>query len=170
MAGTGGHGGHGGTGGTTNPSNQEPPAITWTTPAAWQTMPNPSPMRLATYKVGDGAELSVMRAGGTVDMNVQRWTQQFDGSPKVDRSERQVNGAKVTVVRIAGTFLGAGMTPTAPPEKRDGWAMLAAVVESTGTPYFFKVLGPADQVDHARAGFDALIGNITPGAAPSPAP
>jgi len=144
-----------------NGDNQQPPAITWTAPAAWQTQQNPSPMRLATYKVGDGSELSVARVGGSVDANVQRWTAQFDGSPKADQTQKQVHGLKVTVVRIAGTFLGGGMNAAAP-EKHDGWAMLAAIVESTGAPYFFKMVGPADQVDHARAGFDSLVDSVTP--------
>jgi hypothetical protein len=52
----------------------------------------------------------------------------------------------------------------AAPDKKDGWAMVAAVVESSGSPYFFKLLGPADQVDHARAAFDQLVGSIKPNA------
>jgi hypothetical protein len=154
------HGPHGGQSGSPAAENQEPAAITWTTPAAWQSAPNPNPMRLATYKVGAGSEMTVARAGGSVDANVQRWTTQFDGAPAADRSEKQVNGLKVTVVRIAGTFLGGGMTNA--PEKHDGWAMQAAIVESSGPPYFFKLLGPADQVSAARPAFDALIASLAP--------
>jgi len=142
----------------------EPPSLDWTAPAAWQTQPNPSPMRLATYKVGDGAEMSVSRAGGGVDANVQRWVTQFEGSPKVDRTDKQVHGLKVTVVRIGGTFLGTGMG-AAPSDKHEGWAMLAAIVDSTGSEYFFKVIGPADQVDGARAAFDGLVDSMAPHAA-----
>jgi len=162
IAGMSPHGPHG-MGGAMMPNgdNQEPPAIAWTAPSSWQGQPNPNAMRLATYKVGDGAELSVARAGGSVDANIERWVAQFDGSPRADRSEKQVHGLKVTVVRIAGTFLGAGMSATTP-EKHDGWAMLAAVVESAGSPYFFKLLGPADQVDRARPGFDTLVASVTP--------
>jgi hypothetical protein len=148
-----------------NGDNQAPPAIDWTVPTGWQALPNASPMRLATYKVDGAAELSVARAGGSVDANVQRWAGQFDGSPKPDRSEREVHGLNVTVVHLAGTFLGGGMGGTAP-EKRDGWAMLAAIVQSPGSPYFFKLLGPKEQVDRARAGFDALIASVSPHAAP----
>jgi hypothetical protein len=156
--------GHGGAAGGAMPgADSQGAAIDWTAPSAWQVLPNPNPMRLATYKVGD-AELTVARAGGTVDANVQRWVGQFDGSPKADRAEKQVSGLKVTVVHIAGSFLGGGMGGAAP-EKKDGWAMLAAVVESSGSPYFFKLLGPADQVDKARAAFDGLVGSIKPHAA-----
>jgi len=161
ISGTAGHGPHGGGSAMPNGDNQQPPSISWKAPPAWQPVANPNPMRLATYKVGDAAELSVARAGGSVDANVQRWTAQFDGSPKVDRSDKQVHGLKVTIVRIAGTFLGGGMN-AATPEKHDGWAMLAAIVESTGSPYFFKLVGPADQVDHARSGFDGLVDSVAP--------
>lgn len=162
MAGTGGMGVHGGPhGAMPSAADGDPPAIQWTTPASWQQEPNPSPMRLATYKVADGVELAVTRVGGSVDANVQRWQSQFDGSPKADVTARQVRGLKVTVVHLTGTFLGGGMGATTP-DRKDGWAMLAAVVETDGMPYFFKVLGPAKQVDGARRAFDALIASVTP--------
>jgi hypothetical protein len=141
-----------------NGDNQQAPSLTWTVPKGWQTEGNPNPMRLATYKVGDGAELSVARAGGTIDANVKRWTGQFDGTPKVARTTRQVHGLSATVVRIDGSFQGGGMG--AAPEKHDGWSMLAAIVESTGSPYFFKLLGPSAQVDQARASFDSLLESV----------
>ncbi len=143
-----------------NGDNLQPPSLTWTAPKGWEAQANQNPMRLATYKVGDGAELSIVRAGGTTDANVKRWTGQFDGAPKVTRTDRQVHGLGATVVRIDGSFLGGGMG--APTEKHDGWSMLAAIVESSGSPYFFKLLGPSAQIDRARASFDSLVNSVTP--------
>jgi hypothetical protein len=69
----------------------------------------------------------------------------------------------VTIVHITGTFVGGrGMSSTASGGPHAGWTLLAAIVESTGTPYFFKLLGPADQVDAARAAFDRMIDGIAP--------
>jgi hypothetical protein len=141
--------------------NQQTPAIKWTAPDGWKLQENPSPMRLATYKVGDGVELSVVRAGGSTEANVKRWQGQFEGQPKVARTEKQVSGLPVTVVRIDGRFLGGGMMG-GPTEPHDGWSMLAAIVEAPGSPYFFKLVGPSGQVDQARKGFDALIASVTP--------
>jgi hypothetical protein len=141
--------------------NQEAPSIKWTAPDGWTVQPNPSPMRLATYRVGDGAELSVVRAGGSTDANVKRWQGQFDGEPKISRTDKKVNGLAVTVVRIDGTFLGGGMMG-GPTERHDGWSMLAAIVEAPGSPYFFKLVGPSAQLDQARKGFDALVASLTP--------
>jgi hypothetical protein len=146
-----------------NGENQRPPSIDWKVPGGWQTVANPNPMRLATYRITDAAEASVARAGGPVDANVLRWSQQFDGAPQPDRSEKQVSGLHVTVVRLAGTYEGGMGMGT--PEKHDGWAMLAAIVEAPGAPYFFKVVGPAADVDRARGSFDSLVDSVTPHAA-----
>jgi hypothetical protein len=141
--------------------NQEAPSIKWTAPDGWTPQPNPSPMRLATYRVGDGAELSVVRAGGSTEANVKRWQGQFEGDPKVSRADKKVNGLAVTVVRIDGTFVGGGMMG-GPTERHDSWSMLAAIVEAPGSPYFFKLVGPSGQLDQARKGFDALVASLTP--------
>ncbi|MFI5298395.1 MAG: hypothetical protein ACHREM_09875, partial [Polyangiales bacterium] len=101
--------------------NAGPPAITWTAPASWKSVANPSPMRLATLKVNDTTEVSVARAGGTLDANVQRWTGQFEAGAKVERTDKTVRGLKVTVVRIGGTFLGGGMGAKER-ERQDSWA------------------------------------------------
>jgi hypothetical protein len=150
-----------GSGAMPNGENQKPPSIDWKVPGEWQSLPNPSPMRLATYRAGAGAELSIARAGGPVDANVLRWSQQFDGAPQAERSDKEVHGLHVTVVRIAGTYDASGMG-AASTEKHERWAMLAAIVEAPGAPYFFKLLGPAADIDHARASFDSLVDSVGP--------
>jgi hypothetical protein len=151
--------GHGGAA-IPNAENHEPPSLDWTAPSEWKALANPNPMRLATYRVGEGAEFSVARAGGPVDANIARWSQQFEGSPAVERSEMDVRGLHVTVVRIAGTYDASSMGGSL--EKRDGWAMRAAIVQAPGAPYFFKLLGPAAQVDAARASFEGLLASVAP--------
>ena len=147
-----------------NGENQRPPSINWKVPDGWQSLPNANPMRLATYHVAAGSEASIARAGGPVDANILRWSQQFQGAPQPDRSEKDVQGIHVVVVHLAGTYEGGGMGGTTP-DKHDGWAMLAAIVEAPGAPYFFKLIGPTAEVDGARASFDSLVGSITPRAA-----
>lgn len=142
--------------------NEQPTAITWKAPAAWKTLPNANAMRLATYRVGQDAEMSVLRAGGTVDANVQRWQGQFQEGARTTRTEKTVRGMKVTVVHIEGTFGGGGMPGAPAAGTQAGWAMQAAIVETPGAPYFFKLVGPADQVNAAKGAFDGLIDGITP--------
>jgi hypothetical protein len=148
------------------PGQDHGATITWTVPSDWQSMPNPSAMRMATYRVpGDGAEMAVARAGGTTDANIERWRGQFAGAAddKPKRTEKTVHGLKVTIVELAGTYTAMGMMPgAAPSEPHAGWALLAAIVEAPGFPYFFKLVGPASAVRAARPHFDSLVASISP--------
>lgn len=142
--------------------------VAWDVPAGWETAPNPSAMRKATYKIkkaaGDpeDAELSVSQAGGSVDQNVQRWIGQFEQKqgeePK--RSERKVGDLKVTTVEVHGTFK-SGMPGMGPAEPKTGWALLGAIVETpAGSSWFFKLTGPDKTVTAARADFDKLVDSL----------
>ncbi len=149
------------------PSADEKPAITWKAPAAWQTLPNPNAMRIATYGLprAKGATeevtVSVSRAGGTTEANIQRWLGQFDNAGQERRTTKKVRGLTITIVEVSGTYLEGSMSATAP-RTRAGWTLLGAIVETSGSPYFFKLVGPAATVLSARAGFDALLASVTP--------
>jgi len=109
------------------------------------------------------AELTVARAGGSTDANIERWRGQFEGGSTPKRTESTVRNLKVTVVELAGSYHAASMMPGASPsEPHPGWALLAAIVETPGSPYFFKLVGPAAGVKATRSQFDALIASITP--------
>jgi hypothetical protein len=146
--------------------DEDEPAITWKVPDAWSNMPNPTAMRIATYRVpraagdSDDADVSVTRAGGGTEANIERWIGQFE-DPKTKRAERTVRGLTITVVEVSGTYLGGGMMGAAP-ESKKGWLLLGAIVEAPGTPYFFKLTGPSSSVRAARPAFDALLASVTP--------
>ena len=139
------------------------PALTWKAPASWPAAPNPNEFRIATHTVprakgdSDDAELTISRAGGDVDSNVQRWIEQFEESSGDRRRERTAAGFKVTVVEVSGTYQGGMGAATAP---HPGWALLAAIVAAPDEPYFFKLTGPAATVHAARPAFDARIDGL----------
>lgn len=142
--------------------DEPPPAIRWNVPAGWQTLPNPTSMRIATYRPTPDSELLVVRAGGSTDANIQRWIDQFgEGAPST-RSRRTIQGLAVEVVEATGTYTSSGMVPGESTEPHRGWGLLGAVVETPGSKYFFKLVGPSAEVRTARASFDALIGSIRP--------
>jgi hypothetical protein len=124
-------------------------------------------MRLATYRLprapGDAedADVSVTRAGGTTDANIERWLGQFDDRGKDTRTERAIHGLKVTIVEVSGTYLGGGMMAGAS-TPHAGWALMGAVVEAPGAPYFLKATGPAATIRSAHASFMAMLDSITP--------
>lgn len=150
------------------PASDEGPAITWKVPGAWKAMKSSSAMRIGTYCVNPGshaalpAEVSVVRAGGTTEANIQRWLDQFDDAGQETRTTKTVRGLKITIVEVRGTYLGGSMTPDASPVAHSGWALLGAIVEAPSSPYFFKLTGEAGTVHAARASFDELLDSVTP--------
>src|ERR1700733_13505565 len=164
-------GGMGNSQGSSDPMpspNTEDAAIRWTVPESWQSVASPSSMRIATYRIRpapgdtDGAEVSVARAGGSKEANIQRWIGQFDDAGKDTREEKTVRGLKVTIVTVSGTYQGGGMMAGAATPAHAKWALLAAIVETPGMPYFFKLTGPLATAKAARSAFDTMIASITP--------
>jgi len=143
-------------------ADDEPPSLAWKKPAAWDDAPNASSMRLATYHVPGGAEVSVSRAGGNTEANIQRWVGQFDPVGHQARAEKTSHGVHVITVDLAGTYVGGGMAMGTQAEARPEWAMVAAIAQGPGLPYFFKMTGPAAAVHAARPAFDHLVDSIAP--------
>jgi hypothetical protein len=147
------------------PPSEEEASLEWKAPARWQLVPNTNTMRLATYRVphapGDAsdAELSITRAGGSIEANAERWIRQFDeaGQSTAKRTTRAVGLAEVAIVEVRGTYSG-GMGKEGSPQP--GWALIGAIVSTSGTPYFFKLTGPEKSVRAARSEFDAFIGSL----------
>jgi hypothetical protein len=139
-------------------SSEKPKAdgkeIAWDAPSSWQSMPNPTQMRKATYKIGDDTELTVTNAMGGVEPNVKRWGDQFGAEPKTEK--RKVNGLDVTVVEIKGAYQGMGGP------KKDGYMLLGAVVETGQALTFFKMTGPEKVVSGARPDFEKLVASLRP--------
>jgi hypothetical protein len=142
-------------------------ALEWKAPTRWQLVPNPSAMRLATYRIprarGDvaDAELSVTRAGGSADANTDRWIGQFDeaGQRTAKRTTYPVGFAEVAMVEVEGTYSGAMREDGS---AQPGWALLGAIVPTGGLPYFFKLTGPKKSVLAARSEFGALLESLVP--------
>jgi len=143
-------------------ADDEAASLVWKKPAAWEDAPNASSMRLATYRAPGGAEVSVSRAGGNTEANIQRWVGQFDPVGHQARAEKTSHGVHVITVDLAGTYVGGGMAMGPQAEARPDWAMVAAIAQGPGLPYFFKMTGPAVAVHTARAAFDHLVDSIAP--------
>jgi hypothetical protein len=123
-------------------------------------------MRKATYHVprapGDveDPELSVSQAGGTVEQNVARWAKQLDRKPSdAKRSERTVNGLKVTTVELHGDYSPMAMPGGPTSVKKPGFALLGAIVE-TSPLTFLKLVGPDKSVVAAQRDFDKLVDGV----------
>jgi len=142
--------------------SDEAPTITWSVPTGWRTLPNPNAMRVATYRPTTDSELLVVRAGGSTDANMRRWIGQFDESARSRRARKLVHGLQVETLEASGTYTGGAMMQGAPAQSHPGWSLLGAVVEASGSHYFFKLVGPTGQVEATHPSFDALIDSVRP--------
>ena len=149
--------------------------LTFTAPSGWKAVPSSSSMRVAQYAIpraaGDAADAELIvyyfgGTGGTVEANIERWLgqmQQPDGkssSAVAKRESRTVNGLKVTLVDVSGTYI-AEMTPgSAQRHNSPGFRLRAAVIETANGPYFVKMTGPARTVAAAEKPFEQFLASL----------
>ncbi|MEK7727479.1 MAG: hypothetical protein AAB354_03650 [candidate division KSB1 bacterium] len=150
--------------------------VTYTVPEGWLEHPPTSQMRKAEFRWpgangNEDAELAVFffpGTGGSVQANLDRWYGQFkqiDGSSTAQRARAEkvdANGLSVTVTHVTGTYLKSqsGMMMGGPVEEKPNYAMLAAIVETTNGPWFFKATGPETTISHWRPSFDAFVKSL----------
>ena len=149
--------------------------LTYTAPPGWKPVATSSAMRVAQFSVprsaGDAQDAELVLyyfggAGGTVEANIERWVgqmQQPDGRPSsavMKRQSRTVNGMKVTLVDVPGTYV-AEMTPGSPQRHNSpNFHLRAAVIETSNGPYFIKLTGPAKTVAAAEKSFEAFLTSV----------
>ena len=144
--------------------------VLWSYPSRW-TKGASRQMRVATYVIpaaqGDSepGECAVSYfgsgAGGDADMNIMRWSSQFEGSPAPVRKDDKNGGMNVVKVQIAGNYLAPAGPMMEATGKKENFRLYGVIVEAPEGKLFFKCIGPAKTVEGAGAEFDALIGSLT---------
>lgn len=151
-----------------SPPTATDPGMTWTVPKGWLTELG-APMRVATYIVpgaapDDDAECAVFYfgrgAGGGVEMNLQRWQDEFESMERHDLKQRTVSGVDVARLSVTGTFSGHTMRTDAAAGPHPHWGLLGAIAQGPQGDVFFKLTGPAATVDAAAGKFDAMLASI----------
>lgn len=152
-----------------NPHAVHGAKLLYTAPQEWVSEKPASSMRKAQYRLPgvEGAEDATLAVfnfpgtGGTVEANLNRWYGQFvqpggseTKSHAVEKKEK-VNGLSVTEVYVTGTYLqsSSGMMMGGDVKQHPNWAMMAAIVETPGSPWFFKATGPKVTIDHWKDAF-----------------
>lgn len=143
--------------------------ITWDIPKGWEIGPARQ-MRAATYYVAsaDGdpekGEMAVFyfgrSEGGDIEANIDRWSNQFENSPKPVREKKKVSGMDVVIVKIAGNYLA----PSGPMMQSSGvkqnFRLLGAIVSGPEGTVFFKYTGPAKTVAASEKDFLAMVASF----------
>ncbi len=135
------------------------PGLQAAAPEGWTKVEPDNQMRLAQFEAG-GATVTVSRAGGSTQANIDRWLGQFvdqQGQPNepAGQYERTVAGFDATVVESFGAYLEGGMFGT--PTRRENFGLLGAVVETPGSSTFIKMTGPAVDIEEQREAFGRFL-------------
>lgn len=148
--------------------------LTLTAPAGWKTVPVTSSMRVAQYALPRAAgdtqdgELIVYYfggEGGSLDANIERWVgqiQQPGGKPStaVKRDARTINGLKVTLVDLSGTYVAEMSPGSGQLHNNPGFRMRAGYIETANGPYFIKLVGPAKTIAAHEKQFESFISSV----------
>jgi hypothetical protein len=144
--------------------------VLWSYPSRW-TKGGPRQMRVVTYIIpaaqGDTepGECAVSYfgsgAGGDAEMNIMRWSGQFEGAPAPLRKDATVDGMNVVKVQIAGNYLAPAGPMMEATGKKENFRLYGAIVDAPEGKLFFKCTGPAKTVEGAASELDALIGSLT---------
>ncbi len=138
--------------------------LKWTAPAGWKAENGARPMRAATYIVGD-AECVVyffgQGQGGSIQANIERWKNQFQGGPEGKTGKRTIHGLAVTILDVSGAYNGMTGPGSGGAASKPGYRMLAAIVENPGGNVFFKFTGPAKTIAANQQKFDQMLGSVT---------
>ena len=138
-------------------------------------MTTSSSMRVAQYAVpraaGDAqdAELVVYYFGGAAARSKRTSNagsaqmQQPDGRPSsavAKRQSRPINGLKVTLVDVPGTYVAEVTPGSTERHNSPNFHLRAAVIETSNGPYFIKLTGPAKTVAASEKAFEAFLSSV----------
>ncbi len=135
------------------------PGLRWTLPSGWKETPGTG-MRLATWTPpggikAEGTVVSLPGDSGGDLANANRWRGQI-GLPPTD--EAGMAAARTKLSTKAGPVSVYDFTSEGAVKTR----LIAAVVRTGDTTWFFKLTGEAAAAESARAGFLTAIKSLTP--------
>jgi hypothetical protein len=112
---------------------------------------DPEAASLVVYYFGPGQ-------GGSVNANLERWIGQIQ-TPK-DKAKTEtttVNGMKVTLLDVAGTYAGGDMGGGGAGQSKPNFRMRAGVIETPKGAYFIKLVGPEKTVTKWDQAFQEFV-------------
>ena len=104
--------------------------------------------------------------GGAAQANITRWIGQMvqpDGSPSADKAtqyETELGGMKASVVEVTGNYAAGGMGMGTAVSK-DGYLMVAVVLEGPEGSLFYKLTGPEKTAAKMAGEFASMMEKIS---------
>ena len=147
-------------------------------PEGWQRETPTSAMRKLQYRLpraeGDAEDASLVvfhfgpGQGGGTQSNLDRWASQFEqagGASSDDAmkvSTRRVGDLAVTDADLSGTFVAETMPGSGNRQRKEGWRMLASIVESGPNAWYVKLVGPAATVARWEPSYRRFTTEVRP--------
>ncbi len=139
-------------------------------PEGWVSERPTSGMRVSQYQLpaaeGDAEAASLVvyyfgaGQGGSVDANLQRWIGQMQTSSaeKAKTETMTVNGMKVSLLDVSGTYTGGDMAGGGgSAQSKPNFRMRAGVIETPKGAYFIKLVGPQKTVNRWDQSFQEFL-------------
>lgn len=144
-------------------------------PDGWVSERPSSGMRVSQYQLpaaeGDAEAASLVvyyfgaGQGGSVNANLERWIGQMQtgSSEKAKTETTTVNGLKVTLLDVSGTYAGGDMGGGgmggggAAAQTKPNFRMRAGVIETPKGAYFIKLVGPQKTVNRWDQSFQEFV-------------
>lgn len=155
---------------------EAPPKLAFEIPPGWAKEEVASKMRYAQFQLpkseGDKDQGSMTiyffgsGQGGSVDANLKRWIAQMtqpDGSSSQDKAEttkKEFNGMKATLLKLNGTYTPPPFMAKTEGGPKEGYRMLAAVLETKAGPFFFKAMGPEKALRSQEDNFEKFLASV----------
>lgn len=104
--------------------------------------------------------------GGTIDQNLERWVGQFKGLDEGDENSlkkmnKEVNGAKVQLIHIQGTFMDSAGGPFGPKTERENYVLMGAAIETGGgANVYIKAYGPKKTMEANHNNLKAMLDSL----------
>ncbi len=123
-------------------------------PGSWKEMPLSQFQRgilsakYAMPEAGDDVTLTLSRASGGLDSNLDRWRGQFSLSREEIQKEISLASTTASLIDLQGEF-----SPGFGKEADGEWRMIGVVVPLPQQSYFMKLTGPVDQVASVEEDF-----------------
>jgi len=146
--------------------------LTFRTPKGWEYQHPTSAMRRAELGVrGDDGTAGLVvyffgnQGAGSARANIDRWVGQFknpDGTAVSTPApvKRKIAGFDTTQVEVAGTYVGGMGAGSAQGEGQPGQRMIAAIVDTSQGPFYFKFLGADKTVLENRKSLAGLFASM----------
>ena len=110
--------------------------------------------------------ITFSHVGGTLEDNLARWIGQFrdvdaTDEKQVKRQTKEIDGTKVHMITIQGTFLDSAGGPFGPKTAREKYVLVGAAVESDGAAnVYIKAYGPENTMKANKKKIETLMAEM----------